>query len=128
MDKNNTVDVKKAFEKKLKQIFALAQYKATEALQTAQQLQDTGQLARGSRAGLKTDAMGWVNQTEQAIRGIRGYAHRDEKSIVWGLFHTVSYGVQLELANNRKYELLRPVIASEKKEYIKAVKEVMGIK
>jgi hypothetical protein len=121
MADKNTVDFLKSAQRILKDVYSLAKKYASVTEQKAQDLQNVGQLQRGSRAGLETGAIGWVNQTEQAIRGIRAEAFKENGFIGFRIFHTKEYGVYLELANNRKYELLRPLINLMGKQFLDAV-------
>jgi hypothetical protein len=62
----------------------------------------------------KTRAMsertGWADLTADARKGIRGVAFLDEEKMGVKLAHTVEYGVYLELANDGKHAILRPVL------------------
>ena len=50
-------------------------------------------------------------------------AFQDANSIGFFLSHGKSYGVYLELANDRKFEVIRPIIQSLAPEFIKAIKK-----
>lgn len=120
MSENNKVDLKKAFAAQLKKVFALAQMSAAEAEFQAKDLQ-----SQSSRAGLETAAQGWINRTNQALNAIQSYVERDKDAIVWGLMTTVEYGKWLEIANDRKYELMRPIVFGKAQEFIDEVNEIL---
>jgi hypothetical protein len=122
---SNDVDLERVWQVKKRRILALAKGTAEEAAQKAKELQGTGQLNRGSREGLPTFAIGWVNRTERAADKIVGRAFNQGSAIIVELFNTVYYAQYLELANNRKYELLHPVLMSFKERYLKEVQDVM---
>jgi hypothetical protein len=121
----NNVDLKRVFETKLKRVLLVAKRTALEAQNLAKELQGVGQLERGSREGLQTNAQGWINRTMMAVNGIQANAYKEGTSIVIELFNTIDYAKYLELANDRKYELLRPVLFSFKDSFLERAQEVM---
>lgn len=52
----------------------------------------------------------WTDRTSQAVDRMFSSAFIDKDEIGFFLSHGVFYGVYLELANDRKYEIIRPVI------------------
>jgi hypothetical protein len=52
----------------------------------------------------------WQNRTFQAMSAVFANAFKDQNSIGLFIAHGVDYGVYLELANDRRYEALRPLI------------------
>ena len=52
----------------------------------------------------------WNNQTETAAKTVFSDAFTDGDEIGFFIAHMVEYGVYLELANDRRYEALRPLI------------------
>lgn len=66
----------------------------------------------------------WRNQTNQAMDRMFTDAFRDSKFIGWLMSHGVSYGVYLELANDRRHEAIRPVIQRYAGRFIAAAKRI----
>lgn len=54
----------------------------------------------------------WKNQTKQALNRMFSDAQLTDNVVSWFMAHGVSYGVYLELANDRQHEALRPIIAA----------------
>lgn len=52
----------------------------------------------------------WFNVTGQAALSMNAEAFRDDEDVGWWMGHGVSYGVYLELANNRRHEAIAPLI------------------
>src|SRR5574344_1357767 len=50
------------------------------------------------------------NQTNTAYNEVYGKEDKDKGDIGWFLSHAVEYGIDLELANDRKNEALRPIV------------------
>lgn len=82
------------FDARRVKLVAFAQQRAGECLRYMQDLQ-------------RNDGV-WDNQTYQALQGL--FTGLIDELDAAGFFtaHTMDYGVFLELANDRKYELLRP--------------------
>jgi hypothetical protein len=66
----------------------------------------------------------WTNRTSQAIEGIQGYVIKDKDEIGWGVCHTMEYGVYLETANDRKYEILWPMVQTLKPRFEQDIKAI----
>jgi len=52
----------------------------------------------------------WVNRTGQARDRMHGGAEKSALFLSWFLAHGVQYGTYLELANDGRYQAIRPVI------------------
>ena len=50
----------------------------------------------------------WQNETKQALQGLFSGPITEDDAVGFFVAHTMDYGVFLELANDRKYEILRP--------------------
>lgn len=68
----------------------------------------------------------WTNRTNTAYNTVYGDARITASFASWGLAHSVEYGVYLELANDRRYESLRPIIASLTPEFMQDCKRLFG--
>ena len=67
----------------------------------------------------------WTDQTGQAVDKMFAQAFIDGDEIGFFLAHGVFYGVYLELANDRKYEIIRPVIAELAPQFFKDAREII---
>lgn len=68
----------------------------------------------------------WTDRTNRARLGLTGYAYWENKSIVSAIIaHTVSYGVFLELAHQKKYAILEKAIEEHKSEIEDSISEVL---
>lgn len=68
----------------------------------------------------------WTDRTNRARLGLTGYAYWENKKVVSAvLAHTVSYGVYLELAHQRKYAILEQTLEEHRSEIEEAVEEVL---
>ena len=56
----------------------------------------------------ESSGLGWDNETKQALQRLFSDSFMEDDSVGFFLAHGVEYGVYLELANDRKHELLRP--------------------
>jgi hypothetical protein len=61
----------------------------------------------------------WTDQTGQAVARMFARAFIDGDEIGFFLSHGVFYGIYLELANDRKYAIIKPVIEELGPEFIK---------
>lgn len=52
----------------------------------------------------------WDNQTDQAKDRMFSNAFIENESVGWFLSHGVTYGIYLELANDRQNEAIKPII------------------
>lgn len=68
----------------------------------------------------------WQDQTGNARGGLfaQAYAADDERGLV--LYHTVPYGVFLELANSGKYQIIMPTVEEEGREIMKDLRVVVA--
>jgi len=71
-------------------------------------------------------AMGvpWINRSFRAARTVYADFGSDDEAIFFKLYHTMSYGVYLELAKDRKYAVLEPIVRGLAKDFLKDLKEV----
>jgi len=86
--------------------------------------------AAAHQSGLPVTIMGdpWINRTFRAARTVYADYGVDGEKVYFSLYHTMSYGVYLELAKNRKYAVLEPIIRSLAEPFMKDVKAVFGDK
>lgn len=68
----------------------------------------------------------WHNKTAQAAARVFSNASIEGDLIRLFIAHGVSYGVYLELANDRKHEALRPIIQRFAGRYIAELKALYG--
>lgn len=70
----------------------------------------------------------WDNRTAQAAVGVvaDAFFSQSPRIIGWFIAHTVEYGVYLELANDRRFEALRPIVFSLASEFFSDLKEIYG--
>ena len=71
-------------------------------------------------------AMGipWINRSFRAARSVFADAGRDGEGIYFNMYHTMSYGVYLELANNRKHAVIEPIVRGLAPEFLERVKKI----
>ena len=69
----------------------------------------------------------WTNQTGSAKDLIFGGVIKSENEIGWFIAHGVSYGVYLEIANNRKNAVLLPTMARYYSRFIRDIQELYGV-
>lgn len=75
---------------------ALCRYYSAKALETFRRFQAFNEF--------------WTNRTLAAYNSVFANSFAEDAEIGFFLAHGVSYGVYLELANNRKYEAIWPII------------------
>jgi hypothetical protein len=68
----------------------------------------------------------WQNQTGIAKDSIFGGSINNKYEIGWFIAHGVSYGVYLEIANNRKHAVLLPTIARYYSRFIRDFEKVFN--
>ncbi len=85
-----------AFQQKKIKLFALSLSYAGQAINRFRSFQDTD--------------IFWDNQTNQAKDRMFSVAFVEKETIGWFLSHGVSYGIYLELANDRQNEAIKPII------------------
>lgn len=99
-------NIKKAYERKKVKLYALS-------------LSYSGQAINRARAE-KT----WTDRTSQAVERMFSRAFIDGDEIGFLLAHHVPYGIPLELANDRKYEIIRPIIADLAPKFLADAKKI----
>lgn len=68
----------------------------------------------------------WTDRTNRARLGLTGYAYWEDKKTVSAIIaHTVSYGVFLELAHQKKYAILEKTIEEHREEIEDAIVTVL---
>jgi hypothetical protein len=105
--KRNIADI---YNRRVAAIYALSLEYAAIALRYFRQVQSGGGF--------------WQNRTSEALNRMFSNAFRDGNEIGWFMSHGVSYGVYLELANDRKHEAIRPTIQRFASRFINAVKRL----
>lgn len=69
----------------------------------------------------------WEDRTTNATQGLQGKAYwEDDKNLVTAIYHSVDYGIWLELAMNRKYAILEKAIEEGKDDLIRQYKRIVG--
>jgi predicted peptidase len=68
----------------------------------------------------------WINRTGHAQAGLNGGSFWESPSILKTyLAHSMSYGVFLELANDRKYQILEESLNQYKDSFYNGIKRIM---
>jgi len=75
---------------------------------------------------MKTGAP-WIDRTGIARKGLKGNAELRDHAIRVIYSHSVEYGPPLELAHGGKFAILRPTAETDAPEFLREVKEVLGI-
>lgn len=70
----------------------------------------------------------WEDQTTQARAQLFMTAYRSDEAIGFFVAHGVQYGVYLELANDGKYEILRPTINVFGQQFFVGVRRLLGVR
>lgn len=92
---NNNIEA--AFQRKRAAVYALCLHYSALALKYFRAEQERNRF--------------WTNRTGLAKDTVFSGAFKEGQDIIgWFMAHTLQYGVHLELANDRKYEALNPVI------------------
>jgi hypothetical protein len=68
----------------------------------------------------------WINRTSMAAKGVIPIVQASSEYVSWGLAHTMEYGKQLELANNRKHAALRPTVMRLAPAFMADVRTLLG--
>ncbi len=68
----------------------------------------------------------WNDQTYSAKNFLFGDAFQEPGAVGFFIAHGVQYGVYLELANDRKNEILRPTIQAFGSEFLVGVRRLTG--
>jgi hypothetical protein len=109
------VSLRPVFERKLIAAQALAVEYAERCLQA---FRDKQPLGTEGTEGV------WHNRTGQAAAEVFSDAFVDDAAIGFFLAHGKDYGVWLELANDRKYEVLRPIVESFAESYFADLRKI----
>ncbi len=67
----------------------------------------------------------WTNRTKTAMDTVFSNAYITEDVIGFYLSHLQEYGIYLELANDRRFEALRPIINFYEGEFLEKVRRLM---
>ena len=102
--KNN---ISKIFETRKAKLYALALSYAGQAINKARKEKE------------------WTDRTSQAVERMFTKAFIDDDEIGFFLSHGVIYGIYLELANDRKYEIIRPVIAELAPKFLEDARKII---
>lgn len=107
-------NIYKIYDRKVATIYALCEEYAARALQRFLSAQDINVF--------------WVNRTFTAEREMFAEAFREvgDKAVGWYMAHGAAYGVYLELANNRKYAAIKPIVEYFYPSFMADLKRVMG--
>jgi len=68
----------------------------------------------------------WTDQTGNARAGLRAVAIRLATAVVIVLFHTMSYGKWLELANQGRFQILLPTLQTFYPQILAALRRLVG--
>ena len=99
-------NIKSIYEQKKVKLYALALSYAGQAINKA-----------------RTEK-GWIDQTYQAVERMFSKAFIEGQDIGFFLSHGVEYGIYLELANDRKYEIIRPIIDELAVQFARDAREI----
>ena len=67
----------------------------------------------------------WDDRTFQAVKGLFAVPIKDKSDNGFQLWHKMFYGIYLELANDRKYEIIRPVIADLAPKFLEDARKII---
>ena len=68
----------------------------------------------------------WTNRTSNAVNGLRNDVRWESKvKIVLSVYHTMDYGVWLELAHQKKYAILQQAIAAKADELFEGLEALL---
>ena len=71
--------------------------------------------------------MPWINRSFRAARSFFADAGiSNDESIYFNLYHTMSYGVYLELANNRSHAVIEPIVRNFASEFLEGLRKIYG--
>ena len=68
----------------------------------------------------------WKNRSFRAARGVHAYVNMDDKEMVIGLMHTMSYGAYLEYANNRQHAVIEPIVRAHIPQILQDIKMIFA--
>lgn len=105
------------YVRKLAALQALAKTLAEEMLADFQTRQGFAQETRGEF---------WHNRFSEAVRKVYAEDFTTESKLGFFIAHGVYYGVYLELANDRKYEALRPMIEEWGNRFLDGAGSILG--
>jgi hypothetical protein len=109
-------NISNIFDIKLIQIEALNRYYAALVLNYFRSQQPPG---------IGTKGKYWSNQTGQAATRVFSDIFKEANKLGFFISHGVNYGVYLELANDRKYESLYPIIKKFSGRYFQDVRRIL---
>jgi hypothetical protein len=66
----------------------------------------------------------WINRSFRAARSVHASYTSTETEVSFRLYHTMSYGVYLELARNRQYAVLEPIMRGLAPEFLERIKAI----
>lgn len=103
-------NIRAIYKRRIEATVALSEYYAGVALQEFRKEQSGNAF--------------WTNRTRTAVNTV--FSGKIEETNFTGFFlaHAVEYGVYLEMANDRKYEALRPVVSSLVQKYKKDLRRI----
>ena len=67
----------------------------------------------------------WQDRTGDARKSLRGTSHPSGNGVKVSISHNVSYGVYLEMCNERRYAILKPTIDKVAPEAIKGLSNLL---
>ncbi len=104
--------IRSIYERRRLAVYALSLSYAARALNYFRQNQDNNAY--------------WVNRTFQARDAVFADAEIEGDIVSWFIAHGKTYGIYLELANNRKHEALRPTIVHFFDDFKKDLESLYG--
>ena len=73
---------------------------------------------------VRTMGIPWFNRSFRAARTVFADAGIKDSEVYFNMYHTMSYGVYLELANNRKHAVIEPIVRSLAPDFIERLKKI----
>jgi hypothetical protein len=107
-------NISNRFELRKVKLYALSLDYAGRIINDFRSLQPGGQLETGV----------WTNQTTNARNTMFSRAFKHDSEVGFFLSHFEHYGIYLELANDRKYEVIRPLIKKYARPFYKAARAI----
>ncbi len=104
-------NIKNAYEVKRIKLIALATEYAGRAINIFRQKQ--------SADGV------WTNRTSQALKKMFAKPFVDKQEIGFFLSHGVEYGIYLEVANDRRFEVIRPIMLDLAPKFIADARKII---
>ena len=68
----------------------------------------------------------WINRSFTAVDTVFAEPFFDGNTVGWFIAHLQEYGIYLELANDGRYQALRPIINENAKPFLNAAKKLVG--